>query len=277
MRPPNNTIHRSSVESGKAPGRLWVRVCSQTELLAEYTAINLQDSAPSDIHTQIFEALNKNDDVILSYSYSGTTGECLQTVSTLKDTLAGAEIASFASLGFVPIGEPQPLQAFTQPTHLTPAPSPQNDFHHQWSTIDDQRFLIRTINAGYPSPHERFIAKTVSQFFQRNDIEATIVQIVSTYSATIPQLPPSTITQIALTLSSAQRSVLKLLNLDRALQFLYDDQVECHFHIYPEHEIALDYRSRHEYLHECFQTETPALILGMTAERLREYFKNRTT
>lgn len=175
MCPPNKTIHRSSVESGKAPGRFWVRVCSQTELLAEYAALNLQDPPPSAIHAQITEVLeNHRDDVILSYSYSGTTGECLQTVTTLKDTMAGTEISSFASLGFVPLGEPQPLQALTQPTNLAPAPttSPQNEFQHQWTTIDDQRFLIRTVNGGYPSPHERFIAKTVLQFFQRHNIEA---------------------------------------------------------------------------------------------------------
>ena len=276
MCPPNN-IHRSSVESGKAPGKVWVRVCSQIELLAEYPATNLQDPPPDEIHKRITKALElQPHEVILSYSYSGTTGECLQTVTTLKDVNANNEIAAFASLGFVPIGEPQQIESLAQPSTITPAKPLPNDFHNQWATVDDQRFLIRTVNGGYPSPHERFIARTVSQFLQRNNIEATIVQIVSTYSSTIPQLPPSTIVHIALTLTRAQNTILRLLNLDQALQYLYDNQVECQFHVYAEYQSDfLDYHSRHEYLHHCFATAIPALVLGLTAARLREYFQNR--
>lgn len=276
MCPPNN-IHRRSVESGKAPGQLWVRVCTQTELLAEYAATNLQDPPPEEIHKRITSALDlQPHEVVLSYNYSGTTGECLQTVTTLKDAMDNNQIASFVSLGFVPIGEPQRIEPLAQPPVITPAKPLPNDFHSQWATIDDQRFLIRTINGGYPSPHERFIAKTVSQFLQRNNIEATIVEIASTYSSTIPQLPPSTIVHIALTLPRAQNTILRLLNLDQALQYLYDNQVECQFHVYAEHQSDfLAYHSRREYLHHCFATAIPALVLGLTAARLRDYFQNR--
>ncbi len=264
------------MESGKAPGKLWVRVCSQTELIGEYQATSLQDSAPTDIHERIEQALAaREDEVVLSYTYSGATGECLQTVATLKDRMAQHELISLSSVGFVPMGEPQQVEYSSEPPS-EPAPIAANDFHRQWTTVDDQRFLIQTVNGGYPSTHERFIARTISQFFQRNAIEATIIQIVSSYSPAVPQLPPSTVVHIALTLRNAQLRILKLLSLDRALQFLYDDQVECQFHIYREYESNfVAHHSRHEYLHHCFATSIPALILGLTAARLREYFQNR--
>lgn len=276
MCPPND-IHRSSVESGKAPGKLWVRVCSQSELIGEYQASSLQDSAPYDIHERIQQALaERQDEVVLSYTYSGATGECLQTVATLKDGMAHNELVSLSSVGFVPIGEPQRVEIPSAPT--SPARVPDNDFQNQWTTVDDQRFLIRTVNGGYPSTHERFIARTISQFLQRNAIEATIIQIVSTYSAAIPQLPPSIVVQIALTLPNAQSGILKLLSLDRALQFLYNDQVECQFHIYREYDSDfVAHHTRHQYLHHCFSNAIPALILGLTAARLTEYFQNRMT
>ena len=251
------------MESGKAPGELWVRVCSETELIGEYTATSLQDSAPNDLRERVIHVLEERpDEVVLSYRYSGTTGECLQTVATLKDRTANNELVSLSSIGFVPIGDPQQVE-ISQTPPVPPATASPNDFQSQWTTVDDQRYLIRTVNGGYPSSHERFIARTVSQFLQRNAIEATIIQIVSTYSPTIPQLPPSTVVHIALTLHNAQLQFLKILNLDRALQFLYDDQVECQFHIYRQHEPDfVTWHSHHEYLHHCFATTIPTMILG---------------
>ena len=268
---PPTSVHRPSVDENKAPGAFWVRICQDLSLLTEYR-INTVTDADNTAVVQINNALTaKPREPVLTYIYSGTSGECLNTITTIFDQ---GKRLSLSSVGFVPIDSPDAsnsLEASREAPDFPPTlqPSP-NDFTQQWASIDDQRLLIKTINGGYPSPYERFLAKTICQFLIRNGVSATLLEITSQYSPAIPHLPPATTVHLALILPEAQTKLAKLLDLDIAIDLLYDQKVQCQIHIYQPSQIPV--RSLHEYLHSQYRADTPSsFIFSVTPKGLRHY------
>lgn len=252
-------IHRSSIEPNKATGKIWVRICTPTDFLHE-CAVDALDkidstlamrSATADLHPLDSDPRN----LTLCYCYSGTTGECLQTITTLIDD---GQPVSLLSLGFAPIDH--------QPSTTSPRTSGET-FSRQWSTIGEQRFLIEVTKGGFPSAHENSVARTICQFAKRFQLPVWLLRIVSQAGpAAHPLESRKTVVDAAILLSDSPRSIARLEQLDQALQLLYDRQVHCRIHIYPDpHQ---DHVPSAAYVHKCFQHKERAITIT-TSERTR--------
>jgi len=250
-------VHQPSIQPNKAIGKVWVRVCTPTNILGEYAidALGDIDGALTLAAANILRALEQeHTQLTLCYCYSGTTGECLQTVTTLMDN---GQPVSLLSVGFVPIDH-QSLARTKETSNET--------FSSQWSTIGDQRFLINVTNGGFPSIHENSVARTICQFAKRFELRLALLRILSNSgSAAHPLESRKTVVDGALILSDAPRTIARVEQLDEALQLLYDRQVQCRFHVYPDPSPQNQSTPLIEYLHRCFHHNTRAITVTTPA------------
>ena len=74
-------IHLPTVEPGKAPGGLWIRLCTRKKLLAERALEKVSEAHQlADSHGDIAIEALKNGEGIWLYFYDGDSGECLGTL-----------------------------------------------------------------------------------------------------------------------------------------------------------------------------------------------------
>lgn len=251
-------VHQPSIEPNKAIGKVWVRVCTPTNILGEYAvdALGDVDGSLTLAAANILQALEQEQtQLTLCYCYSGTTGECLQTVTTIIDN---GQPVSLLSVGFVPIDH-QPIIAQSRTSN--------ESFSSQWATFGDQRYLIKVANGGFPSAHENSVARTICQFAKRFELRLALLRILSkSGGAAHPLESRKTVVDGALILSDAPRTIARVEQLDAALQLLYDRQVQCRFHVYPDPSPQNQSAPLVEYLHRCFHHNTRAITVT-TPER----------
>jgi len=252
-----NPIHKSSIEPNKARGKIWVRICTPTDFLHECAVDELDEV---DIGFAIRTTWPETSPLgpkylTLCYCYSGTTGECLQTITTLVEN---GQPISLSSVGFVPIDH-QPGTA----------PRVSNEtFSSQWTTIGDQRFLIEVTNGGFPSTHENSIARTICQFTRRFQVPVYLLRIQSQSGPSAHPLESrNAVVDTATVLSNSPRSVARLEQLNEALQLLYDRQVHCRVNVYPDPKPADG--PLLPYLQRCFWYREPPLTSTTLLERTR--------
>lgn len=248
-------IHKPYIEPNKATGRIWVRLCTPNSFLHEYVVDTLTDvdgSLTFAAETVLEGLQNDPTHLTLCYCYCGTTGECLQTLTTVIDD---GQPISLLSLGFVPIDHESNMTARTS----------DETFSSQWSTMGEQRFLIKVMSGGFPSAHENSVARTICQFAKRFQLPVTLLRILShSGPATHPLESRKTMVDAAVALSDAPRTISRLEQLDEALQLLYDRQVRCRFHVYPDPTTQSEYTPLTTYLHQCFHRNARAITITTT-------------
>lgn len=73
-------VHLERIAPGRAPGGVWIRVCTLERLLSEYAATDPETIAASAALDGSL-ALEQNETVWV-YFYDGDTGECMRTLIT---------------------------------------------------------------------------------------------------------------------------------------------------------------------------------------------------
>jgi hypothetical protein len=77
----SSVVHRETVAPGLAPGGIWVRVCTRTELLSEYAMTERtipHRSALLDAELTL-QALKSGKEIWI-YFYDGDDGTCMGTI-----------------------------------------------------------------------------------------------------------------------------------------------------------------------------------------------------
>lgn len=74
-------VHQEKIAPGRAPGGVWVRICSQCELIREYSLESIQ-AAGRYAHADA-EAIGPyvaRGETIRTYFYDGDSGACIGTI-----------------------------------------------------------------------------------------------------------------------------------------------------------------------------------------------------
>jgi hypothetical protein len=84
MKPYKPDLHRPTIEPGKAPGGVYVRICSLDQLLTEYPLVPpvVAGAVESAADVDAGLILDHEGERIWTYFYDGDTGACMRTIIT---------------------------------------------------------------------------------------------------------------------------------------------------------------------------------------------------
>lgn len=261
------TVHLRSINQHKAPGELWIRLCSNEVFICEFAYPNQPDLLPDHYWHLVEQNVTLVDtQELLAYVYSGDSGVCISTQrlfynpDSIPPLTANQKEDGYVHSDFLnqAIGKYRKIEELLRNTtdNLIREmdegdDSSGNAYSQEWANTGDHRYLIKVPN-GQPTDIDRSIGRTVADFLLFNEFDATILRVIAYRKMDF------TIIQLATTETNAGFLNDELDDLKFALNILYATHIDVRLNVYPDYHPSEDeYPHLNSYLNRCFQLGLP--------------------